>query len=94
MLAYLITRVFKAISVQALIDEAYLTFISLELDKKIDWIVTCLCSGLLYHMLTQSRLTHPRWIFTPLEVFEKCYAKLFGNNIYKVKNKPAYIIAS
>ena len=52
-----------------------------------------LCSGPLYHTLTQSRSTHPRRILAPLEVLEKRYAKLFGNDIHELERKPAYIVA-
>ncbi len=87
----LITGAFKATSAQALNVEAYLTPIGLELDKRTYQTAAHLCSGPLYRMLTKSRSTHPRRILTPLEVFEKCYAKLFGNNIREVESKPAYM---
>lgn len=51
--ARLITRVFRATSVQALNIEAYLTPIGLELDRKTDQTAARLCSGPLYHTLTQ-----------------------------------------
>ncbi len=91
--ARLITGVYKATSAQALNVEAYLTPIGLELDKRTDQTAARLCSGPLYRTLTQSRCTHPKRIFTPLEVFEKRYAKLFGNNIREIESKPAYIVA-
>lgn len=47
----LITGAFKAISVQALNVEAYLTPINFELDKKADQIATRLCFRLFYHTL-------------------------------------------
>lgn len=49
----LITRVFKAISMQALNIEAYLTLISFKLNKIADQIVAHLCFRPLYHMLIQ-----------------------------------------
>ena len=91
--ALLITGKYKATSAQALNVEAYLTLIGLELDKRPDQRGARLCFGPLYSTLTQSRSTHPRKIFIPLEVFEKSYAKLFGNNIRKIETKPAYIVA-
>ena len=78
---------------QTLNVEVYLTPIGLELDKKTDQTAACLCSKPLYRRLTQSQSTHPRRILTHLEVFEKRYAKLFGNNIRKVESKPANIVA-
>ncbi len=92
--ARLIIGVYKATSAQALNVEAYLTSMALELDKRADQTAVRLCSGLLYRRLTKSRSTHPRRILTPFEVFEKRYAKLFGNNIREVESKPAYIVAS
>ena len=73
--------------------EAYLTPIGFELNKKADQTITHLYSGPLYHTLTQSRSTHPRRFFAPLEVLEKRYTKLFSNNIHKLEKKPAYIVA-
>ena len=91
--ARLITGAFRATSTQALNIEAYLTPIGLELDRKTDQTAARLCSGPLYHTLTQGRSTHPRRIPTPLEVLEKRHAKLFGNNIHKLERRPAYIVA-
>lgn len=90
--ARLIIKLFKATSVQALNVEIYLTLIDFELDKKTNKIIACLCSELLYYTLTQSRFRHFRRIFIPLNVLKKRYAKLFSNNIYKIENKPAFII--
>ena len=89
----LITGAFKAISAQALNIEAYLTPIGFELDKKADQIGARLCSGPLYHTLTQNRSTHPRQIPALLEILEGRNVKLFGNNIHKLEKKPAYIVA-
>ena len=45
-----------------------------------------------YLLSSTSRSTHPRRILTPLEVLEKRYAKLLGNNIHELERKPAYIV--
>ena len=58
--ARLINGAFKATSAQALNVETYLAPIGLELDKKTDQTVARLCSGPLYHTLTQSRSLHLR----------------------------------
>ena len=91
--ARLITGAFKATSAQALNVGAYLTPIGLKLNKKADQTIACLYSGLLYHTLIQSRSIHLKRFLAPLEVFEKCYAKNFGTNIYKQERIPAYIMA-
>ncbi len=91
--ANLIMGVFKATLAQSLNIKIYLTFIGLELDKKTDQAIVYLCSGLLYHTLTQNWFLYPRRIFTPFEVLEKYYARLFRNNICKVESKPAYVIS-
>ena len=91
--ARLITGAFRATSTQALNIEAYPTPIGLELDRKTDQTAACLCSGPLYHTLTQGRSTHPRRIPTPLEVLKKRHTKLFGSNIHKLERRPAYIVA-
>lgn len=91
--AHLITGVFKVIPAQALNVKVYLIPIGFKLDKKVDQTATCLCSGPLYYIFIQSWSAHPRKIFTFLEVLEKCYAKLFGNDIYELEKKPANIVA-
>lgn len=89
----LITKAFRATSMQALNIKAYLTAIGLELDKKTNQTATHLCSGLLYHTLTQGRSLHLKQISTPLKILKKRHAKLFGNNIHNLKRRPAYIVA-
>ena len=91
--ARLITRVFKATSMQTLYVKAYLTLIGFELDKKVDQTTTRLCSGPLYQTLIPNQSTHPRQSFAPLKTLEERYTKLFGNNIHKLESKPAYILA-
>ena len=91
--ARLITGAFRATSAPSLNIEAYLTPIGLEIDKRTYQAAACPCSGPLYHTLTQSRSTHLRRILTPLEVLERRYAKIYGNNIHELERKPAYIVA-
>lgn len=83
--ARLITELIKATSIQALNIKAYLTHISLELDKEIDQIAICVYSGLLYHMVVKGRYTHLRRIFILLDVLKKQRLKLFDDNICKLE---------
>lgn len=89
----LIIKAFKATSVQALNMKIYLTSIGFKPNKKADQTISCLCFGLLFHTFIQHQSIHPRQILVPLEILGKRYAKLFNNNVYKLKRKPAYIIA-
>lgn len=91
--AYIITRVFRAIPIQVLNTEAYLTFIRLELDKKTDQKAARLCLVPLYLTITQNRSVHPRRLLTPQETFEKRHIKLFGSSISKLEKRLAYITA-
>lgn len=80
-------------SAQDLYIKIYLTLISFEPDNKVDQISTYLYFRYLYYTLPQNQSTHLRKSFAPLDILEKCYAKLFSNDIYKLKKKPAYIVA-
>lgn len=90
---YLITGIFKAISVQILNIKIYLICIGFKLDKKIDQTKTWLYFKFLYYTFTQSQFIHLKKTLTLLKVFKKCYIKLFNNNIHKLEKNLAYIIA-
>lgn len=90
--ARLITREFRATSMQVLNIEAYLTPIALGLDWKTDQIAARLYSRPLYQMLTQRRSIYFRQLPSSLKTLEKRHITLFSNNIHKLKRRPTCIV--
>lgn len=86
--ARLITGAFKATSAQALNIEAHLTHIGLELGKKTDQQQLAYTPGL-YIIRSLKLIYASKMNPYPLEVLEKRYTKVFGNNIHKLEIKPA-----
>lgn len=83
----------KAIFLQTLNIDINLTFIKLELDKKIDQTAACFYLDFFYSNITQIRSTNSKQLMTLPEILEQRHIKLLKSSISKLKKRPAYIIA-